>query len=45
MLEQLDVSNDVPEVLGRDDKVDGIRDELEVGVDLVSATAALTNLL
>jgi hypothetical protein len=45
MLDQLDVSNDVPEVLGHDDTVEGIRDELELGIDLVGADAALTNLL
>ena len=44
MLDQLDVSNDVPEVLGHDDTVEGIRDELELGIDLVGPDAALTNL-
>jgi hypothetical protein len=45
MLDQLDVSNDVPEVLGHDDTVEGIRDELELGIDLVGADTALTDLL
>jgi hypothetical protein len=45
MLDQLDVSNDVPEVLGDDDTVENVRDELELGVDLVGADAALTDLL
>ena len=29
MLEQLELSNDVPEVLGHDDTVEGVREELE----------------
>jgi hypothetical protein len=45
LLDQLEVSNDVPEVLGHDDTVEGIREELEVGVDLIGPDAALTDLL
>jgi hypothetical protein len=45
LLDQLEVSNDVPEVLGHDDTVEGIREELELGIDLIGADAALTSLL
>jgi hypothetical protein len=31
LLDQLEVSNDVPEVLRHDDTVEGIREELELG--------------
>ena len=42
---KLEASNDVPEVLGHDDTVEGVRQELELGVELVGADAALTSLL
>jgi hypothetical protein len=45
LLDQLSVSNDVPEVLGDEDTVEGIRDELELGLDLVGADAAVADLL
>ena len=45
MLEQLEISNDVPEVLGHDDTVDDVRAELELGLELVGPDAALTALL
>ena len=45
LLDQLEVSNDVPEVLGHDDTVAGMREELELGIDLIGADAALSNLL
>ena len=45
LLDQLEVSNDVPEVLGHDDTVEGVREELGDGIDLVGADAALTSLL
>jgi hypothetical protein len=45
LLDQLAVSNDIPEVLGHDDTVEGIREELELGIDLTGADAALTELL
>ena len=45
LLEQLEVSNDVPEVLGHDDTVEDVRQELELGIELIGADAALTTLL
>lgn len=45
MLEQLEVSNDVPEVLGHDDTIEGVREELELGIELVGPDAVLTTLL
>jgi hypothetical protein len=45
LLDQLEVSNDVPEVLGHDETIEGIREELELGIDLIGADAALTSLL
>jgi len=45
MLEQLELSNDVPEVLGHDDTVDDVREELEVGIGIVGPDALLTTLL
>jgi hypothetical protein len=45
MLEQFEVSNDVPEVLGDDDTVDGVREELGFGLDTVGPETLLTNLL
>ncbi len=45
LLDQLEVSHDIPEVLGHDDTVQGVREELELGIDLVGADAALTDLL
>jgi hypothetical protein len=44
MLEQLEVSNDVPEVLGEDGTVEGVREELEFGLEIVGPDAALNNL-
>ena len=45
MLEQLQLSNDVPEVLGHDDTVEGVREELEFGIETVGAGTLLTTLL
>ena len=45
LLDQLEVSNDIPEVLGHDDTVEGMREELEFGIDLVGADASLSSLL
>jgi hypothetical protein len=45
LLDQLAVSNDIPEVLGHDDSVDGMREELELGIELIGADAELTGLL
>jgi hypothetical protein len=39
LLEQLELSNDVPEVLGDDDTVDGVREELELGIETVGPDA------
>ena len=45
LLDQLEVSHDIPEVLGHDDTVQGVREELELGIDLIGADATLTSLL
>ena len=45
MLEQLELSNDIPEVLGEDDTIEDVREELEAGLDTVGADALLTALL
>jgi hypothetical protein len=45
LLDQLEVSNDVPEVLGHDDTIAGMREELELGIDLLGTDAALIGLL
>ena len=45
LLNQLEVSNDVPEVLGHDDTVDDMREELQLGLDLVGTDAPLSDLL
>ncbi len=45
MLEQLDLSNDVAEVLGDDDTVEGVREELEFGLETVGSDTPLTTLL
>ncbi|AGL17631.1 hypothetical protein [Actinoplanes sp. N902-109] len=45
LLDQLEVSNDIPEVLGHDDTVDDIRAELESGLDTLGPDADLTTLL
>ncbi|GGN12466.1 hypothetical protein FHR83_003595 [Actinoplanes campanulatus] len=45
MLEQLELSNDVPEVLGHDDTVEGVREELEFGLETVGPDTLLTTLL
>ena len=45
MLDQLEVSNDVPEVLGHDDTVDSVREELQFGLDTAGPDASLTTLL
>ena len=39
------MSNDFPVVRGHDDTVEGVRDELELGIELVGADAELTGLL
>jgi hypothetical protein len=45
MLEQLELSNDVPEVLGHDDTVEGVREELEFGIETAGPDTSLTTLL
>jgi hypothetical protein len=45
LLEQLEVSNDIPEVLGQQDTVEDVRQEFELGIDLVGADAPLSGLL
>ena len=45
MLEQLELSNDMPEVLGHDDTVEGVREELEFGLETVGPDTLLTTLL
>jgi hypothetical protein len=44
LLDQLAVSNDVPEVLGHDDTFEGVREEVELGLDLVGPDAELADL-
>jgi hypothetical protein len=45
MLEQLEISNDVPEVLGHDDTVEDVREELELGIQIVGPDTLLTTLI
>jgi hypothetical protein len=45
MLEQLDLSNDVPEVLGHDDTVEDVREELEFGIETVGPDTVLATLV
>ena len=45
MLDQLEVSNDVPEVLGHDDTVDDVREELAAGLELAGPDASISALL
>ncbi|WP_433295873.1 hypothetical protein ACQP2F_36960 [Actinoplanes sp. CA-030573] len=45
MLDQLEISNDVPEVLGEDDTIEGVREELEFGLETAGADTPLGSLL
>ena len=45
MLDQLEFSNDVPEVLGEEDTIEGVREELEFGVETAGPDTPLTTLL
>ena len=45
MLEQLELSNDVPEVLGHDDTVEDVREELEFGIETAGPETSLETLL
>ena len=44
LLEQLEISADVPEVLGEEDTVDDMREELGAGLELVGPDVLLTDL-
>lgn len=45
MIEQLEFSNDVPEVLGEDDTIDDVREEIEFGLDTAGPETPLSALL
>jgi hypothetical protein len=45
LLEQFELGNDVPEVLGEDDSIDDVREELEVGIDIAGPDTPLATLL
>ena len=45
MLEQLEISNDGPEVLGHDDPLEGVREELELGLETAGPDAPLATWL
>jgi hypothetical protein len=45
LLEQLELSNDVPEVLGEYDTIEGVREELEFGIETVGPDTPLATLL
>ena len=45
LLDQLEVSNDVPEVLGHDETVDEMREELAAGMETVGESASLDDLI
>ena len=45
MLEQFELSNDVPEVLGHDDTVEDVREELEFGIETAGPETSLETLL
>jgi hypothetical protein len=45
MLEQLEFGNDVPEVLGEDDTIDDVREEIGFGLDTAGPDAPLSALL
>jgi hypothetical protein len=45
LLDQLEVSNDVPEVLGQEGTVDDMRAEFELGIELVGPEAPVSGLL
>jgi len=45
MLGQFELSNDVPEVLGDDDTVEGVREELELGLETAGPDTSLSTLL
>ena len=45
LLDQFEISNDIPEVLGQEDTVEDVRQEFELGIDLVGADTPLSSLL
>lgn len=45
LLDQFEVGNDVPEVLGHDDSVEDVREELQAGLDIAGPDAPLAGLL
>ncbi|MBO3738670.1 hypothetical protein [Actinoplanes flavus] len=45
LLDQFELSNDVPEVLGHDDTVENVREEFEFGLETVGPDTPLTTLL
>lgn len=45
MLEHLELSNDVAEVLGEYDTIDDVREELDVGIETAGPDAELDTLL
>jgi hypothetical protein len=45
LLEQLEVSNDVPEVLGHDDTVDDVREDLDLGLQTLGPDALISTVL
>ena len=45
LLDQFELGNDVPEVLGHDDSVDEVREELEAGLETAGPDTPLTALL
>ena len=45
MLDQLEISNDIPEVLGHDGTVDDVREELLFGMEVAGPDAELAGLL
>lgn len=45
LLDLLAAGNDVPEVLGHDDTVEGVREELELGIELAGEDAELADLV
>lgn len=45
LLDQFEVSNDIPEVLGHDDTVDAVRDDLDLGLELAGPDTSLDDLL
>jgi hypothetical protein len=45
MLDVLEISNDVPEVLGESGDLDDVRDELEFGIELVGHDCTIDSVL